>query len=80
MRRYTAAQDRRRAALEDTLAAAAAAEHGAPGSGTAPVVDLGEAVHVESMRSKLKAPGTERLKLKYDNLLSNFAFKFNLRR
>jgi hypothetical protein len=32
------------------------------------------------MKCKLKAPGTERLKLKHDNLLSKFAFKFNLRR
>jgi hypothetical protein len=28
----------------------------------------------------LKAPGIKRLKLKYDKPLSNFAFKFNLRR
>jgi hypothetical protein len=28
----------------------------------------------------LKAPGTTRLKLKYDDPLSNFAFNFNLRR
>jgi hypothetical protein len=28
----------------------------------------------------LKPPGTKRLKLKYDELLSNLAFKFNLRR
>jgi hypothetical protein len=28
----------------------------------------------------MKAPGTKRLKLKYDGPLSNFAFKFNLRR
>ena len=34
---------------------------------------------VEPMKSKLKAPGTKRLKLKYDNLLSRFAFNFNLR-
>jgi len=40
----------------------------------------GEAVQVEPMESTLKAPGTKRLKLKYDNLLSSFAFKFNLRR
>ena len=43
----------------------------------------GEAVRVEPMKSKLKAPGTpgtKRLKLKHDNLLSSFAFKFNLRR
>ena len=31
------------------------------------------------MKSKLTAPGTKRLKLKYDNRLSSFAFKFNLR-
>jgi hypothetical protein len=39
----------------------------------------GEAVQVELMKPKLKAPGTKRLKLKYDNLLSSIAFKFNLR-
>ena len=32
------------------------------------------------MTPKLKAIGTKRLKLKYDNLLSNCAFSFNLRR
>jgi len=32
------------------------------------------------MKSMLKAPGTERLKLTYDNPLSSFAFNFNLRR
>jgi len=32
------------------------------------------------MKSKLKAPGTQRLKLKYDKLHSSFAFKFNSRR
>ena len=32
------------------------------------------------MKPKMKALGTERLKLTYDNLLSRFAFKFNLRR
>jgi hypothetical protein len=32
------------------------------------------------MKLKLKAPGIERFKLKYDNLLSFFAFNFNLRR
>jgi hypothetical protein len=40
----------------------------------------GTAVQVEAMKSKLKAPGTERLILKYDDLLSIFAFKFDLRR
>ena len=32
------------------------------------------------MESVLKAPGTKRYKLTYGGLLSNFAFKFNLRR
>ena len=32
------------------------------------------------MTLTLKAPGSERLKLKYDALLSNVAFNFNLRR
>jgi hypothetical protein len=40
----------------------------------------GQAVRVEPKKSKLKAPGTERLTLKYGNLHFNFAFKFNLRR
>jgi hypothetical protein len=31
------------------------------------------------MKPKLKAPGTKRLKLRYDIPLSNCAFKFNLR-
>ena len=40
----------------------------------------GRAVQVGPMKPTLKAPGTKRLKLKYDVPLSNFAFKFNLRR
>jgi len=40
----------------------------------------GRAVQVGRMRPTLKAPGTKRLKLKYDVPLSHFAFKFNLRR
>jgi hypothetical protein len=32
------------------------------------------------MKSKLKVPGTKRLKLRYDHLLSAFAFNSNLRR
>jgi len=42
--------------------------------------DQGEAVQVDPIKPTLKAPGTKRLKLKYDKLLSSFAFKFNLRR
>ena len=40
----------------------------------------GRAVHVGPMEPTLKAPRTQRLKLKYDVPLSNFALKFNLRR
>jgi hypothetical protein len=41
---------------------------------------LGEAVQVEPIRSTLKLPGTKRLKLKWDIILSTSAFKFTLRR
>ena len=37
-------------------------------------------MQVVPIKPTLKAPGTKRLKLKYDEALSNFAFKFNLRR
>jgi len=40
----------------------------------------GRAVQVDPIEPTLKAPGTKRLKLKYDVALSNFAFNFNLRR
>ena len=40
----------------------------------------GEAVQIDPINPKLKAPGTKRLKLKCDILLSTSAFKFNLRR
>ena len=43
-------------------------------------VDLGKVVQVDPTKPMLKAPGTKRLKPKYDELLSKFAFKFNLRR
>jgi hypothetical protein len=36
-------------------------------------------VQVEPMKPMLKAPGTKRLKLQYDETLSNFAFQFSLR-
>jgi hypothetical protein len=39
----------------------------------------GRAVQVDPVKPTLKAPGTERLKLKAEELLSNFGFKFNLR-
>jgi hypothetical protein len=37
-------------------------------------------VRVDPIKSTLKARGIKRLKLKFDKLRSNFAFKFNLRR
>jgi hypothetical protein len=37
-------------------------------------------VQVDPIKPVLKAPGAERFKLKCDELLTNFAFKFNLRR
>jgi len=37
-------------------------------------------VQVDPIKPMLKPPGTKRLKLKYDESPSNFAFKFNLRR
>jgi hypothetical protein len=37
-------------------------------------------VQVDPIKPKLKLPGTKHLKLKCDEPLSNFAFKFNLRR
>ena len=40
----------------------------------------GRAVQVDPITPTLKAPGPKRLKLIYDGALSNFAFKFNLRR
>jgi hypothetical protein len=40
----------------------------------------GRAAQVDPIKPTLKAPGTKRLKLKYDEPLSKFAFKFNLRR
>jgi len=36
-------------------------------------------VQVDPLKPKLKPPVTKRLKLKYDGLLSNIGFKFNLR-
>ena len=40
----------------------------------------GKAVQVNLMKPTLKPPGTKRLKPKYDEPLSNFAFNVNLRR
>jgi len=66
-----------------TVATAAAADATAANTvQTLQSVDAvpGNAVQVDPMKPTLKAPGTERLKLKYDEPISNSAFKFNLRR
>ena len=42
--------------------------------------NLGRAVQVYTLKPTLKSAGTKRLKLKYDNLLTNSAVKSNLRR
>jgi hypothetical protein len=39
----------------------------------------GGGVQVDPIKPKLKVPRCERLKLQSDDMLSNFAFKFNLR-
>ena len=39
----------------------------------------GRAVQADPFKSTLKAPGIKRLKLEYGELLSSFAFKYNLR-
>ena len=40
----------------------------------------GRAVQVDPIKPTLKAPRTNPLQLKYDTLVSTFAFKFSLRR
>ena len=37
-------------------------------------------MQVDPIKPTMKAPGTKRLKLKYDEPLSGFGFNFNLRR
>ena len=37
-------------------------------------------MQVDPIKPMLKPPGTKRLKLEYDGLLSTFTFNFNLRR
>ena len=42
--------------------------------------EIGKAVRVNPIKLTLQAPGNKRMKLKYGELLTDFAFKFNLRR
>jgi hypothetical protein len=59
-----------------SLAAGAAGD----GEGGRLEIERGRAVQVDPINLVLKAPGIKRLKLKFDDPLPNFAFKFNLRR
>ena len=43
-------------------------------------MDLGRAVQVNPIKPRLKAPGTKRLKLKHEVLISTVTFNFNLHR
>jgi len=47
---------------------------------TSGAANLGRAVQIDPIKPKLAAPGDERSKLKFDKLLSSFAFNLNLRR
>jgi hypothetical protein len=55
-------------------AAAAAPAHFDNSSASSNGSIIGQAVQVEPTKSKLKAPGTKRLKLEFENMLSGFAF------
>jgi hypothetical protein len=41
---------------------------------------FGRAVQVDTLKPRLQAPGSNRLKVKYDKPLSSFAFNLKLRR
>ena len=49
-------------------------------SSTQSRLSRGRPVQVDPIKPTLKAPGTKRLKLKHDILLSSFSFNFNVRR
>jgi len=70
LRRYTEGD----AVLRALRAATAVRGHFASGLAT------GRTVQVDPIKPTLKAPRTKRLKRKYDELVSNVSFKFNLRR
>ena len=44
------------------------------------VLDRGRAVQIDPIKPTLRAPAIKLLKLTYDEVLSSFAFSFNLRR
>jgi hypothetical protein len=63
-----------------TCAATSSEAHTRVGAEDLRQADPGRALQVDPINSTLKPPGTKHLKLKCDEPLSNFAFKFNLRR
>ena len=60
------------------MAAAVAVRRAGPAGGLGAC--RGRAVQVDPIKPTLNSPGTKRLKLKFDTMLSTFAFNFNLRR
>ena len=52
---------------------------GVPGGGRGRELPHGRVVQVDSIKPTLKAPGTKRLKLFFDERPSEIAFKFNVR-
>jgi hypothetical protein len=51
-----------------------------PGNAISSLIGHGRAVLLDPAKPKLKPPGTKRLKLNFDMLLSTSAFKSNMRR
>jgi hypothetical protein len=66
--------------LKDTGAQSSGGRGAGGGRATTAPSGPGRAVQVDPMKPKLNPPGSKRLKLKYDKLLSGFAFEFYLRR
>jgi hypothetical protein len=82
LRRYTA--ERRLHSDEETETetqrGGGDSEGGGGGNGSAAGSTLGRAAQVDPIKPTMKAPVTKRLKLKYDEPLSNLALNFTLRR
>ena len=77
---YEGGVRRRRRTLGGVPPAVQRALHPRPGRLQRHFVRRGRAVQVDPMNPTLKALETKPLKLKYEELLSKFAFKINLRR
>jgi len=70
------------APLHQGAASQRASTHGSRSQGAGPCSHgalQGEEVQVDPIKPVMKPPGIESLKLKFDELLSSFAFRFKLR-